>query len=71
LKYEREQCGLAMSTGVQQPSTRLCFFTTGLLYFKRNSYNLCDSYCRRHTESRPEQAIEHRHRKDAWNKLTI
>ena len=57
LKYEREQCGLAMSTGVQQPSARFCFFTAGLLYFESNSYSFCDAYCHGHTGSRPEQAI--------------
>jgi len=29
-----------MSTGVQQPSARFCFFIAGLLYFESNSYGL-------------------------------
>ena len=72
LKYEREQGGLAMSTGAQQPSTRLCFFTAGLLYFESNSCSFCDAYCRRRTGSRPERAIGslwHRHPEGAWKTL--
>ena len=46
-----------MSTGVQQPSARLCFFTAGLLHFKSNSYSFCDAYCHGHTGRRPERAI--------------
>jgi len=46
-----------MSTGVQQPSARFCFFTAGLLYFKSNCYSFCDAYCHRHTGNRPERAI--------------
>ena len=73
LKHKREQCGLAMSTGVRQPSARFCFFTAGVLYFESNSCSFCDAYCRRRTGSRPERAIGslwHRHREGAWNKLT-
>ena len=46
-----------MSIGIQQPSARFCFFTAGLLYFESKSYSFCDTYCYRHTGSRPEQAI--------------
>jgi len=46
-----------MSTGVQQPSARLCFFIAGLLYLESNSYSFRGAYCRRHTRSRPERAI--------------
>jgi len=56
-KYERERCGLAMSTGIQQPSARFYFIIAGLLYFKSNSYSSCDTYCHGYTGSRPESAI--------------
>ena len=72
LKYEGERGGLAMSTGAQQPSARLYFFTGGLLYFESNSYSFCDAYCRGHTGSRPERAIGslwHRHPEGAWKTL--
>ena len=61
-----------MSTGAQQPSTRLCFFTGGLLYFESNSCSFQDAYCRGHTGSRPERAIGslwHRHPESAWKTL--
>ena len=64
LKYEQERGGLAMSTGAQQPSATLCFFTGGLLYFKSNSCCFYDVYSRGHTGSRPVRAIGslwHRH----------
>jgi len=57
LKYERERCGLAISTNIQQPSARFCFFTAGLLYFESNSYSFCDAYSHGHTGSRPKWAI--------------
>jgi len=46
-----------MSTGVQQPSARLSFFTAGLLYFKSNSCSFCDGYVCGHTGNRPERAV--------------
>ena len=61
-----------MSTGVQQPSARLCFFTAGLLYFESNSYSFYDAYCRGHTASRPERAIGslwHPHPGGAWKTI--
>ena len=73
LKYERERGGLAMSTGAQQPSARLCFFTGGLLSFESNSCSFYDDYCRGHTGSRPERAIGslwHRHPEGAWKTLS-
>ena len=67
LKYKRKQCGLAMSTGVQQPSARFCQVLPGsarfcqvldgLLYFESNSCSFCDVYSSRHRGSRPERAI--------------
>ena len=57
MKYERERCCLALSTGVQQPSARLSFFTAGLLYFESNSCIFSDAYCHGHTGSRPERVI--------------
>ena len=57
MKYERERCGLAMSTSVQPPSARFCSFTAGLLYFESISYSFCDAYCHKHIGSRPERAI--------------
>ena len=66
MKYERERSGLAMSTGAQQPSATLCFFTGGLLYFESKGNSCCfyDAYGCGHTGSRPERAIGslwHRH----------
>ena len=61
-----------MSTGAQQSSARLCFFTGGLLYFESNSYSFNDAYGRGHTGSRPERAIGslwHRHPEGAWKTL--
>ena len=61
-----------MSTGTQQPSARLHFFTGGLFYFESNSCSFCDAYCRGHTGSRPERAIGslwHRHPEGAWRTL--
>ena len=61
-----------MSTSVQQPSARFCFFTAGLLYFESNSWSFCDAYCHGHTGSKSKWAIGffwHRHREGAWNKL--
>jgi len=61
-----------MSTGTQQPSARLCFFTAGLLYFESNSCSFYDAYCRGHTGSRPERAIGslwHHHPEGAWKTL--
>ena len=61
-----------MSTGAQQTSARLCFFTGGLIYFESNSCSFCDAYCRGHTGSRPERAIGslwHCHPEGAWKKL--
>ena len=72
LKYERERGDLAMSTGAQQPSARLCFFTGGLLYFESNSCCFNDAYGRGHTGSRPVRAIGslwHRHPEGAWKTL--
>ena len=57
LKYERERCSLAMSTGIQPPSARLHLFTARLLYFKSNRYSFCDAYSGRRTGSRPEWAL--------------
>ena len=57
MKYERERCGLAMSTGVQQPSARFCQVLAGLLYFESNSCSFCDAYSSRHIGSRPDRAI--------------
>ena len=64
--------GLAMSTGAQQPSARLCFFTGGLLYFESNSCYFNDAYGRGYTGSRPVRAIGslwHRHPEGAWKTL--
>ena len=50
LKYEQEQCCLAMSTGVQQPS-----LSSQLDYSKVTTVHVV--YCRGHTGSRPERVI--------------
>ena len=58
-----------MSTGTQQPSARLCFFTGGLLYFETNSSYFYNAYGRGHTGSRPVRAIGslwHRHPEGSW-----
>jgi len=58
-----------MSTGAQQLSARLCFFTGGLLYFEINSCCFYYAYGRGHTGSRPVRVIGslwYRHPEGAW-----
>ena len=61
-----------MSTGVQQPSARLCFFIRGLLYFKSNSYiasvMLTVTDIQRAHLSEPLALFWHLHWEGAWNK---
>ena len=79
LKYKRKQCGLAMSTGVQQPSARFCQVLPGSARFWMDYYTLkvtaavFVTFTAADIEgadlSEPLVLFWHRHQEAAWNKL--
>ena len=69
LKYKWERCSLAMLTGAQQPSARLCFFIAGLLVTGIVSVMLTVTDIQRAHLSEPLALFWHLHWEGTRNKL--